>query len=176
MAVILKTNRGEVLLRTSTLADVDAYRELRLEGLKNHPSAFGQSYTKASVEPHEYWASRLSPNPDQVLYFAEYEDQLIGMTGIIRPNAEKIKHNGSIWGVYVRPAWRGQRIAESLVRACVDWAKSQALVTVKLAVVTSNLPAIHCYERCGFQVYGIEPKAIFEGGTYHDEYLMALSL
>jgi hypothetical protein len=44
---------------------------------------------------------------------------------------------------------------------------------VKLAVVTTNTPAVRCYARCGFAVYGIEPQAICYDGVFYDELLMA---
>ncbi len=81
-----------------------------------------------------------------------------------------------IWGVYVKPEWRGRHISESLVRSCLEWAREKGLAIVKLAVVTTNQPAIQCYERCGFTIYGTEPKAINYDGKYYDEYLMAIEI
>ena len=34
----------EIIIRHATSSDVDAFRELRLEALKNHPTAFGADY------------------------------------------------------------------------------------------------------------------------------------
>jgi RimJ/RimL family protein N-acetyltransferase len=39
-------------------------------------------------------------------------------------------------------------------------------------VVTTNAPAIRCYARHGFTVYGVEPEVIFANGVYYDELLM----
>jgi RimJ/RimL family protein N-acetyltransferase len=167
------TTQGEVLIRTATLADVDGYRTLRLEALQKHPTSFGQSYETILAQPQSYWVERLEPDPYLSLYFAEHGEQLIGMAGIIRPSGFKVKHNATIWGVYVKEAWRGQHIAEAMIRACLDWAKSNGVIIAKLAVVSDNQSAIHCYERCGFTTYGVEPQVIFYDGSYYDEYLMA---
>ena len=113
---------------------------------------------------------------EQALFFSEKDGQLIGMTGIYRSLSKKSLHSAMIWGVYVRPQWRGRHISEKLVRACLKWAKDQGLAIVKLAVVTTNQSAIHCYERCGFTIYGTEPKAINYDGAYYDEYLMAIEV
>jgi len=40
-------------------------------------------------------------------------------------------------------------------------------------VLTVNTPAIRCYDRCGFSIFGVEPKAIFYNGVYYDEFLMS---
>lgn len=167
------TTLGDVLIRTATLADAEGYRALRLEALLKHPTSFGQSYETILAQPQRYWLERLEPNPNQRLYFAEHGETLVGMTGIVRSDAPKFQHSATIWGVYVKEAWRGQHIAEALIRACLEWAKTGGVVVVKLAVVAGNQPAIRCYERLGFQTYGIEPQVIFYAGKYYDEYLMS---
>jgi RimJ/RimL family protein N-acetyltransferase len=65
------------------------------------------------------------------------------------------------------------RIGEALIGECLAWARTQGLAVVKLGVVTTNTSAIRCYARCGFTVFGVEPKAIFYDGVYYDELLMA---
>ena len=88
----------------------------------------------------------------------------------------KITSWGYSLGVYVRPDWHGKRISENLVRECLGWAKEQQITIVKLAAVTNNIPAVRCYERCGFTIYGREPKAIYSDGVYYEEYLMACEI
>jgi RimJ/RimL family protein N-acetyltransferase len=164
-----------ITIRNSHPGDIDSFRDLRLESLKNHPDAFGQAYEDASVKGREYWESSLKVDANErALFFAVQDASLIGMTGIYRNQSAKTKHAASIWGVYVRPEWRGKRISEALVHACLDWAKIHDILIVKLAVVTGNLPALRSYERCGFSIYGTEPKAIQHGGRFYDEHLMAV--
>ncbi len=134
-------------------------------------------YAEAASKTHEYWENTLKFNTEEkALFFAVQSIQLIGMTGIYRNMSPKTRHTAAIWGVYVKPNWRGRNISERLVRACLGWAKEQNIVIVKLAVVTNNIPAIRCYERCGFTVYGAEPKAIIHDSVYYDEYLMSFEL
>jgi RimJ/RimL family protein N-acetyltransferase len=167
----------EITTRHATPADVDSFRELRLEALKNHPTAFGADYEESAARPNEYWQERLKFEKSQeALFFAEHESRLAGMTGIFRSSSKKRHHESTIWGVYVKPEWRGHHISEALVRSCLGWAKEQGLAIVKLAVVTTNRPAIRCYERCGFVIYGKEPKALYQGSMYYDEYLMAVEI
>jgi RimJ/RimL family protein N-acetyltransferase len=167
----------EIVIRHATTSDLDAFREMRLEALKNHPSAFGADYEGSAARPNEYWQERLKIDQEhEALFFAEHEGQLAAMTGIFRGPSKKSRHESTIWGVYVRPQWRGHHISETLVRSCLSWAKEQRLAIVKLAVVTTNRPAIRCYERCGFTIYGKEPKALFYDGIYYDEYLMSVEV
>lgn len=165
----------DIIIRHAKFEDVEAFRELRLEALKNHPDAFGMDYFEAAAKGNdEYWAKRLQINAvEDALFFAEKDAQLIGMTGIHRSMAVKAKHAAMIWGVYVKLEWRGRHIAENLIQSCIEWAKAQSVVIVKLGVMTGNASAIRCYERCGFTTYGTEPKAICFNGVYYDEYLMS---
>ena len=166
-----------IIIRRAKPEDVESFRELRLEALKNHPDAFGQNYYDTVEKDNEYWVNKLQINPiEDALFFAEKDSQLIGMTGIHRNMAAKAKHAAMIWGVYVKPGWRGRHISESLILSCVEWAKGQGVVIIKLAVVTSNTSAIHCYKKCGFTIYGTEPKAIFYDGVYYDEHLMSFDV
>jgi RimJ/RimL family protein N-acetyltransferase len=68
------------------------------------------------------------------------------------------------------------RLADGLVAACVNWARTLGVRIVKLAVVTTNTAAIRCYARCGFRVYGVEPQALYYDGVFHDELLMARTI
>ena len=167
----------EIKIRDAKLTDIDAFRELRLEALKNHPTAFGQDYDENLLRPQTYWENTLTfNNAEQALFFAEQSGQLIGMAGIFRRMSKKCLHSADIWGVYVKSGWQGRHIAEDLIRSCLNWAKHQNIVIVKLAVVTDNPSAIRCYKRCGFAIYGKEPKAISFNGEYYDEYLMSLEI
>jgi RimJ/RimL family protein N-acetyltransferase len=168
---------NEITIRHASLTDIDAFRELRLEALKNHPTAFGQDYDENVLRQQTYWENTLTINSEeQALFFAEQSGQLIGMTGIFRRMSKKCLHSADIWGVYVKPEWRGRHISESLIRSCLSWAKQQNIVVVKLGVVTNNPSAIRSYKRCGFTTYGKEPKAISCDGEYYDEYLMSIEI
>jgi RimJ/RimL family protein N-acetyltransferase len=179
METSITTPRGTVTIRSAREEDAPVYRDLRLEALRNHPEAFSADYGANLAQPMTFWADRLRlNNPDSVvmLYFAVHDQQLIGMCGMTHTNSPKLRHSSTIVGMYVQPDWRGLRIAERLVTACMEWARTQEVKIVKLAVVTTNTRAIRCYAHCGFQVYGIEPQALYYDRVYYDELLMAQTI
>jgi RimJ/RimL family protein N-acetyltransferase len=172
----IATPRGIITIRPGTEEDAPAYRALRLEALRNHPEAFSADYAANLAKPMTFWTERLAfnnPESTAMIYFAVHDRQLIGMCGIYRTNSPKIEHTANIVGMYVQPDWRGFHIAEGLITASLDWARTLGVKIVKLAVVTTNSSAIRCYARCGFQVYGIEPQALFCDNVFYDELLMA---
>lgn len=172
----MDTPRGVIVIREATLADAEQFRELRLFALQESPTAFGADYRTSLNHPMSHWENRLKPDPNGTIIIAEQNAQLIGMTGIRQGESAKTKHAASIWGVFIRPEYRGLHIGEGLIEMGCAWAKARGVETVKLAVVTTNTPAIRCYERIGFKRYGVEPRAILYEGVYYDEYLMWLSL
>ena len=172
----ITTPRGMVTIRLGREEDAPAYRELRLEALRNHPEAFSSDYETGLAKPMSYWTERLrfkNSGEGVMLYFAAHDELLIGMCGITHTDARKQKHSAYIVSMYVRPEWRGLRIAEELITTCLVWGRKQEIKIVKLGVAATNTPAIRCYARCGFQVFGTEPQAIYHDGVFYDELLMA---
>jgi RimJ/RimL family protein N-acetyltransferase len=173
----MSTRLGAILLREASPTDAAAFRELRLGGLQDSPVAFSADYQKNLSEPLKFWEDRLTMHPDEAtIFFAEYESNLVGMTGIARGSSPKTRHTAWVWGVYVIPDWRGLHIAEELIRDCLAWAKARKIVTAKLGVAAVNTSAIRCYERCGFKIYATEPRALYVDGQYYDFHMMYCDL
>jgi ribosomal protein S18 acetylase RimI-like enzyme len=173
----LTTPRGMVLIREANPTDAVPFRELRLYALQDSPVAFTADYQRNLSQPSQYWEDMLTMHADEsTIFLGEHENQLIGMTGIARGSSPKTRHRATIWGVYVRPEWRGLHIAEQLIRACFTWARPRKIVAAHLGVTATNASAIRCYERCGFAITGIEPRAVYYEGQYHDFDLMYCSL
>jgi RimJ/RimL family protein N-acetyltransferase len=177
MILSLTTQRGKLLLREAQPTDAVPFRELRLGALQDSPIAFTADYQRNLSHPPKYWEDMLTMQADEAtIFLAIQEGHLIGMTGVARGGSPKTRHSAWIWGVYVKPEWRGLHIAEELIKCCFEWAKARKIVAAKLGVTAVNQPAIRCYERCGFKTYGMEPRAVFYEGKYYDEYLMYCSL
>ncbi len=179
MAELLSTPRTEIALRAAGPEDAAALRALRLEALTKHPTSFAADVERTANEADEQWAARLADYAAQrsgLISVACAGEALVGMAGLGRGHWPKTSHAGTIWGVYVQDAWRGAHVAEALLDHCAAWARAQGLTILRLGVVANNTPAIRCYARCGYQVYGLESRVIYWQGVYYDELLMAKSL
>lgn len=157
-----------VIIRRLGPADGDDYRTIRLAALATAPDAFGSTYAAEVVRPAAAFAERLS----QATVFGAHRDgQIVGMAGYRRHDGLKDKHKGSVWGVYVEPQWRGQGIAGALMQAVIGAARGE-VEQLLLAVVQGNDDALALYRRLGFEIYGVEPRALKTGNGYVDEALM----
>jgi ribosomal protein S18 acetylase RimI-like enzyme len=70
----------------------------------------------------------------------------------------------------VKKGMRGRRIGEKLVTHCMSKAKELGFKILQFnAVVKSNEPALHLYEKLGFVKLGIIPHGfLMKDGTYED--------
>ena len=166
---------AEILYRPITLADVQTTRQMRLDALRDHLEAFGSDYNDLLAAPANYWHDRVAASFEGKtarVIVAESNGELAGMAGVIQDQGAKVDHQAFIWGVYVRPAFRGRRVVDGMMRALIDWCGERKLRKVRLSATTSNSAAIQAYQRVGFNVYGIEQEVIRVGYVYHDEVLM----
>lgn len=159
-----------ITLRKLTPSDVPAYRELRLLGLQESPTAFGSSHEQESVEPPEFFAGRIENTADRMVLGAFGGDRLIGTIGFVRDGGVKTRHRGAIWGMYVHPDWRGKGVGRILIEALLAELDSLPdLRWVRLSVTVGNDAAQRLYESLGFSVYGEEPEVLLVDGVYYGE-------
>jgi ribosomal protein S18 acetylase RimI-like enzyme len=163
-----------ITIRPIRLEDIDAFKALRLEALRSHPSEFGADYQESLNAPESMWHERIQSSLDNVgrVFLAESRNALAAMAGVLRDRGAKVNHSAFIWGVYVCPASRGQGLGERLIRSAIEWCRQENVRIVRLTVVAGNDAAIRCYKRCGFEEVGVQLEVIRVGDTYHDELLM----
>ena len=149
-------------------SDVDAFRLIRLEGLRNDSEAFGSTFEKESSEPVQFFVDRLIRN---AIFGGFVGDCLVGVAGFCALGGTKLSHKGILWGMYVRPEARGSGLAAALVETLLEHA-GQEVEQVQLTVVVSNPRARRFYQRMGFVEYGVETRALKYNGVYFDEVLM----
>jgi ribosomal protein S18 acetylase RimI-like enzyme len=156
-------------------SDLAAFKALRLEALRECPEAFGSDCDESSRQPESYWLDHIHTSIEgeqQRIFLADADEHgLAGMLGVYRSRGVKNHHAANIWGVYIRPEFRGQRLCEKLMHEALAWCAAKELRIVRLSATTSAA-AIRCYARCGFRVYGVSPEEIRVGDTYYDELMM----
>jgi RimJ/RimL family protein N-acetyltransferase len=158
--------------RRLTLADADAYKAIRIEGLSNDPASFGSSLAEEGSNPPAFWTDRLNNS----FMFGLFDgDRLVGTAGFYLEGMEKIRHRAHLVGVYLCPAVRGRGAAKILLEPLIGEARRQAL-QLHLAVTTDNEPARRLYERMGFVIYGTDLRGLRVDGRFYDDYLMVLRL
>jgi ribosomal protein S18 acetylase RimI-like enzyme len=165
----------EIAIRFIEEKDLVAFKTLRLEALRDCPEAFGSDYEENLKHPDSFWAERIGKaarHEDQSIVVGEAGGELAGMVGVFRNSGAKCRHAAGIWGVYVRPNYRGRDLARRMMDAAMGWCRESGIRIVRLTVNSENRVAIGCYEKCGFAVSGRSLEEIRVGEKYFDELLM----
>ena len=150
-------------------ADAPPYRALMLEAYERHAEAFSSSATERAALPLDWWQARLAEGDEapQRVIGAWRGDRLAGVAGLSFETGEKLRHKATLFGMAVAEDFRRQGIGEALVQAVLAHAQAHpGTRLVQLTVSDGNRAARALYERCGFAVFGIEPRAVAVGDGY----------
>ncbi len=166
--------KSGVQVRPLGPADAAATLALRLEGLERHPEAFLTDPASERAGGVERQRLRLEENAasggEAVLFGAFADDELLGITGLVRDRHAKQRHRACIVAVYVREPWRGRGVGGRLLDAAI--AHARTLVGVEalyLSTAAGNEPALRTYRSRGFRAWGTEPDALRAAGRSYDE-------
>lgn len=165
---------SETTIRPLTLADVDAYRALRLEALHDSPEAFSASPEDEDMSDAAM-ADRCVPRFPGLALGAFHEATLIGMAAYVPDRGVKTRHKAKVVGVYLKPDWRKSGVGRALVEAIIAHARQQRVILQCYATM-HNLPARRLYHALGFVQFGVERDALMINGQGFDEELLMLDL
>lgn len=156
-------------IRRLTPADAEIFREIRIEGFRNHPTAFGSGLANVIDQPLSFFESWLA---DLNAYGAFEGNELVAVAAFAQGKGANVRHTANLIAVYARPQARGKGIMGRMVEIMCQDAKQEGIEQMSLCVVTDNQAAIKTYLKLGFERYGLARKAIKYDGQYYDEDLM----
>ena len=162
------TDSGE-MIRVLDTEDAGAFRLLRLEGLRDSPTAFAAS---VDDEVHRSDFARLLQPTDASWVLAAFAgpDAPVGCIGWYRDRGAKVSHKSRLWGTYVTPDQRRRGIGRALLNEAVARARLvPGLSQIGLFVASENEAAARLYRTAGFERVAVHPKSLFVDGRYIDE-------
>ena len=140
-----------VLVRETVPDDWQALRDIRLEALRDAPTAFGSTYELEVLRGEAHWRDRIARGGTFLAFVPEVSaTEPSGLIGGYQEDPVTVE----LVSMYVRPRARGRGVGEALVAAVIDWAGQRNAAAVRLWVTETNAPALALYERCGFALTG----------------------
>jgi ribosomal protein S18 acetylase RimI-like enzyme len=134
----------EFRIRAGTPDDWPAYRDIRLQMLREAPDAYGSSYTVEAEFPESRWRERVT-NPMLFLAVNPNQEVVGTATGLADPNGTV-----EVVAMYVAPQARGRGCAGQLLDAVAAAARQRGAHRLVLRVTRGNRAASRCYTRYGF--------------------------
>ncbi|GAE25275.1 acetyltransferase [Halalkalibacter wakoensis JCM 9140] len=163
-----------MIIRMLQKKDSEAFKELRLEGLKEEPKAFAASFEEELDKPTTYFENKLTN--ESIYYGLFQEEHLVGMVSLTRPSLQKMRHKASLGSFYISSEARGKGYGKKILIQVMQEAKRLGIEQLQLVVAMPNEKAKQLYESLGFYVYGFEKRALKVNGEYIDEEYMMREL
>jgi len=140
-----------VLVRETVMDDWQALRDIRLEALRDAPTAFGSTHEREAQRGEEHWRGRIARGGTFLAYLPEVSAaEPAGLIGGYQEDPVTVE----LVSMYVRPRARGRGVGEALVATVIKWASTRNATSVHLWVTETNSHARALYERCGFALTG----------------------
>jgi ribosomal protein S18 acetylase RimI-like enzyme len=161
--MIWRRRKARATIRRLLAGDAAIWRDLRLEALLRHPEAYGSTHDDWAGQPLQAFAERLTSG---VILGAFRDGALVGSTALDPdPDNPEI---GLVTAVYVKTGYRGQGIAQELLRAVEAQAKAAGMARLALTVALGNHPALRFYKAAGFLSAGPDARALARDGQLLD--------
>ncbi|CAA0257367.1 GNAT family N-acetyltransferase [Acinetobacter baumannii] len=161
---------SNIEIKILSINELKYFRTIRLSALKKSPKMFGSTYDAEVERPSIFFEACLS---NSMVFGAYYKNEIIGLATLTQEIGVKLSHKAYLSSVFIEPEFQQKGIASHLLNAVIEYSKKH-VEQILLTVAEDNKAAIHLYKKLGFQIYGIEEKALKDNDEYIDEILMKL--
>lgn len=153
-----------ITIRRIQVDEIDLFREIRLTALQEAPYAFSTTYESARQRSGESWREQVestAKGSDRATFIAVSDGTPIGVAALYR--LEDQADAGEVLQVWVRPEYRGTRVARDLMDTIFEWAKANGFRRILAGVTKGNARALRFYTNYGFSVVDESSSNASEG-------------
>jgi RimJ/RimL family protein N-acetyltransferase len=164
-----------ITTRALTTQDWEAFRQIRLRALREHPDVYLVSYKDAAARPEHEWQELLDGKGKCV--FGLYDsDKIIGFAAVFTWWKDSSGQSGILGMDYIDPLYRGRRLSKVLYQARIDWAKQhQPFKRLVISHREGNEASRRANQSFGFKFIGKE-EIDWPDGTKAPDYRYELDL
>ena len=151
-------------IRRLVPSDVAAFQALRLTALREQPAAFGSSFEEECVTPIATIEGRLQPDSERKMFGAFEGGALVGIVGVGREAAVKLRHKGFIRAMYVAKEQRGKGLGRALMEHALAFAATRRIAYGALDLtIERKLHCAKCTDRSQKTVFR-DRRSCLDGG------------
>lgn len=167
-------------IKIRNAADVgwEAYRDLRLQALREEPHAFGSQHSQELKTSSNEWKERLEKYKQadgNWMIFASDGSKSIGMVGAWQSEDDRKNKTVNLMATFVDQSYRGKGVSKLLMNALIGQLKKSGIKKIKLEVSIKQEAAVQLYSNFGFKIVGEESVQLGDG-NYYDVYVMEKEL
>jgi N-acetylglutamate synthase-like GNAT family acetyltransferase len=138
----------EIIVRQYDPSDLDECRRLWVELVEHHRTIYNDQSIGGN-KPGLYFDSHLTRIGSDYIWVAEYDGEVVGVTGLIVSDGE-----AEIDPLVVSAKHRGKGIGKTLVKLMIEEAKKLGVRYLSVKPVARNTDAIAFYHNAGFRGIG----------------------
>lgn len=146
---------GIVIGRASATDAKAVLNYLKQIGGETDNLTFGAEGLPFTAEEEADHIRQMEHSRDDVLFVAKEGDRIVGDASLSRL-PRRMQHRGDLGISVIREYWN-QGVGSRLLEAVLQFAEENGFEIVELQVRSDNAPAIHLYEKFGFQKMGTHP-------------------
>ncbi len=136
---------SEVTVRALGTEDWQTYQQIRLAALQDAPDAFASSYEEEKGYDEAFWRLRMGRSARLV---ASADDEPVGIVSVGQASEPDV---AELFGMWVRPDFRGRGVAWALTQTAAQHARAAGQRALKLWVSTDNGRAVAFFSSAGFR-------------------------
>ncbi|TYS59861.1 GNAT family N-acetyltransferase [Sutcliffiella horikoshii] len=132
----------------------------------------GWSFPVATMQ-QEKWYEKVINEKDNFRWAIDTED---GFIGIATLGPIDWKNRNAFHGIKIGPkASRGKGYGKDTVMAIMKYAFEELqLERLYGSMMTTNIPSVKLYEKCGWKIEGTRRNHIFKNNEYRDQYIVGI--
>ncbi len=163
-------------IRILNINDVEEFRNLRLDSLKNDPDSWLATFDEEKDLPNMSFANKIqyAYSPPIFGFYGYFENnKLIGYAQLSSSYWNKKKHIVTLYDICISKEARRKSVGTKLINFIIEKVKTAPYIEqIQLRVNSRNSGAISFYEKIGFDKTVILPESVKEAdGSYQEEYL-----
>ncbi|MFC3932403.1 N-acetyltransferase family protein [Streptococcus dentapri] len=122
----------------------------------------------SEIQMFEFLEKQLH-SPRDICILAKLEGQIIGLLNLVSHPEFSGAWAGDVFLVIAKD-YRGHGLGGILMEMVIDWAQeSDCLTRLILTVQVRNKPAIHLYQKFGFEIDGLQTDAVLSKENHYLE-------